>query len=323
MTFRESLGILFFIVHLLATFSASASKGEIPVKFDPLEGPAAYRWGTQIYFNKGLEIVVDNQNSRILYRQEGKTAFSASTIPLTRPHAIVYNPFDNFYYVADTDGHRLVAFDRFEEPRKLMSTSVIAGTNLSRPHDVTLDPSTGWLYSLNPVSTTIFKFKGIGKQESKLDLSAYLSYARGLTVVNGKVYVVGSAQGEVVEITDFDKKKYVIYKSPGKVEVSPAGNWERTGLVLNDVEYYRQYWYATSYFCPAVSLPGQDYNKNKLIRFKTWEAFEAGEWEDMSYQLPDKLVPYFLTVHRNALYITLFNHQTPGKGDCIYRIFPY
>ncbi|HIP82915.1 MAG TPA: hypothetical protein EYH19_04995 [Desulfocapsa sulfexigens] len=267
-----------------------------------------------------MELVVDNQNSRILHRQKGLKPFSAAAVPLKRPHSIVYNPFDSLYYVADTDGHRIVAFDRFDTPRQLTSTSIIAGTNLSRPHDIALDPVTGWLYSLNPRLTTVFRFKGLGKQESRLDLSAHLSYARGLSVVNGRLYVIGSSQGKVVEIMDFDKGLYKIYQSPGKVEISPAGNWERTGLVLNDVEYFQQNWYATAYFCPAVSLPGQDYNKNKLIRFKTWKHFETGEWEDLSHQLPDKLVPYYLTVHEDNLYIPLFNHQAPGKGDCIYRL---
>jgi hypothetical protein len=123
-----------------------------------------------------------------------------------------------------------------------------------------------------------------------------------------------------VEIINFEHGLFTVHQAPGKVKISAAGNWKRTGLVPNDIAYYHGYWYVSSYFCPTASLPGQDYNKNKLIRFKKWKQFAAGNWQDLSHLLPDKLVPYFFTVHDDSLYLTLFNHVRPGQGDCIYRL---
>lgn len=289
-------------------------------RYDPIGELPPYRWCTQLYFNQGKEIAVDLKNSRILYRTEGTGKFVASSLPLLRPHSIVYNPIDQLYYIADTDNNRIIAFDSPENPHIESSTSTIAGIELDRPHDMVFDPENEWLYAINPLPVVIFRFKAIGKEESSLDLSDYLGYSRSLTFSKGKLYVIGSSKGKVVEITDFDQAIFNIYQSPGKFKIAPEGNWKQTGLVLNDVEYFKNYWYASSYFCPSDSSTGQDFNENKLIRFKTWEQFEKGEWQDLSNKVPNALVPYYLTVHRDHLYIPLYNHQIPGKGDCIFQL---
>lgn len=305
---------------VLTLSSCSTSEPDVIVqKIDPRGNPPSYRWCTQICFTNHLELVVDNQNNRILFRPQGQTKFTATSIPLKRPHSILYNPYDKLYYVADTGNNRIVAFDDLEAPTLKASTSQIAHTQLVHPHDITIDFSTGWLYTLNPHATIILRFKAIGKEEQQLDISNVLGYSRALSFINGQLYVAGSSYGKIVEITDFEKGLYIVHQAPGKVRVSAAGNWKRTGLIPNDIANYHGYWYVSSYFCPAASLPGQDYNKNKLIRFKTWEQFTTGNWEDLSQLLPDKLVPYYFTVHDDQLYITLFNHLRPGKGDCIYR----
>ena len=41
----------------------------------------------------------------------------------------------------------------------------------------------------------------------------------------------------VIEIIDFDKKKYKIHNSFGKKKNAVAGSWKGTGLVLNDVAF--------------------------------------------------------------------------------------
>jgi len=318
MRFQQLLIGLFIAASIMPV--SQAKSHVIASQYDPVQGTSLYRWCTQISFYKGLQIIIDNKNNRILYRQGEKAKFTPALLQLAHPHALVYNPFDNRYYLADTDNNRIVVFDSLISPRKITTTSIIAGTALVRPHDITVDPKSGWIYSLNPRSTIVFRFKGIGKEESRLDLSDQLGYARALSLIDGRLYVVGSAQGRILEITDFDKQIYTIHQSAGKIKIAAAGNWERTGLVLNDIEFFQGFWYATSYFCPKASLPGQDYNQNKLIRFKTWQDFEKGNWEDLSSQLPDTLVPYYLTVHDKTLYIPLYNHHTPGKGDCIYRL---
>ena len=315
--------ILYFI--FLAGTLAICFVARADINFEnyhPVEEESPYRWCTMFYFNQGKEIIVDLKNSRILFRNAGTKQFKASRLPLLNPHSLVYNATDKLYYVADTDNNRILSFDSLENSEISASTSTIDGIELNRPHDIVYDQDQGWLYAINPLSAVVFRFKAIGVQESSLDLSAHLGYSRALTFRNGKLFVIGSSRGKIVEITDFEKGVFKIYQSPGKKEIDRKGCWQRTGLVLNDIEYFNMYWYASSYFTPSAAGFGQDYNKNKLIRFKTWEEFEKGEWEDLSPSIPDALVPYFLTVHENYLYIPLYNHDDPGENDCIYRISP-
>jgi hypothetical protein len=323
LTFTHLALVVTFCALLLAGLLPASVAGASKVtskQYDPVNGQSVYRWCTHLYFNEGKEIAVDLKNSRILYRPEGTQKFTPCSLPLLRPHSIVYNTIDKLYYVSDTDNHRIIAFDSLENPTVVSSGTTIAGVKLERPHDIVFDQKSGWLYAINPLSAIIFRFKAMGKQESMLDLSTHLDYSRALTFSNGKLYVVGSSMGKVVEINDFEQRDFTVYQSPGKVKIAPKGYWQQTGLVLNDVEYLGSYWYASSYFYPPAVLSGQDYNKNKFIRFKTWEQFEKGEWEDLSHLLPDALVPYYLTPHKGHLYITLYNHKTPGKGDCIYQL---
>ena len=87
----------------------------------------------------------------------------------------------------------------------------------------------------------------------------------------------------------------------------------------NDVEYYKGYWYATSFFC-AKYAKGTDTEVNKFIRFENWADFESGNWEDLSKMLPKNVVPYYLTVHDDALHLAAFNHENPGQNDKVYKI---
>jgi len=89
--------------------------------------------------------------------------------------------------------------------------------------------------------------------------------------------------------------------------------------VLNDVAFFQGYWYATSYFCPTYAGK-TDYDKNKFIRFKTWQDLKDGTWDDLSQLLPSKVVPYYLTPRKKALFIAVFNHEEPGTFDKVYRL---
>jgi hypothetical protein len=310
--------ISFFLLVILGSSHASTIKME---RYDPVDAPPAYSWCTQLSFHADKEIAMDIRNNRVLYRRQGTTVFTASPLSLLHPHSLVYNPYDQLYYIADTGHHRIIAADSLENPRTQVTTSSLAGIQLKNPHDIVIDPESGWLYVINPLSATVFRFHAFGREESALDLSSqHLGYSRALTFSNGKLYVIGSSTGKVVEITDFEHAEYRVYQSAGKQRTAPAGNWRQTGLVLNDVERFKEYWYASSYFSPDSSHPGQDYNTNKLIRFKTWEQFQKGNWEDLSSLLPDGLVPYYLTVTDDFLYIPLFNQLIPGQDDCIFRL---
>lgn len=289
-------------------------------EFAPGTDAVRFKFPTHIAFGPGdLQIVTDLKNSRFVFRKGEDESFQVSPLPLNQPHSVVYNPFDELYYANDTDHHRIIAFADLESASITAQTKQIAGVPLKRPHDIVLDPETGWLYAINPYSGQVFRFSAIGENETVLSVPAE-GYARSLSFVNGRLYVIGSARGRVIEISNWDRGTFKIHDSfdpTGKK--GPAGSWEHTGLVLNDLDYYSGYWYATSYFTAAYAA-GTDPDPNKFIRFKTFDDLSRGDWTDLSERLPKGLTPYYLTVHEDQLYLAVFNHSNPGAGDSILRI---
>ena len=283
--------------------------------------PSPFQWCTGIFFIKNTQWVVSLKNSTLFYRDQGEDHFSPVDLELNQPHSIAYNPRDGIYYLVDTDNHRLWYGRDLKDSSTLKTVANLAGIALKRPHDVLVDPGSGWVYVLNPAPVQLIRFKEIGDREQFMDLSATLVYARSLTLVDGKIYVVGAASGKIVEIDDFLNNEIKVYSSPGKKLIKSSGNWLRTGLIPDDLAFYEGFWYVTSYFhkesCAKIPC---DYDKNKFIRFASWQDFEHGSWQDLSALLPSGLVPYFLTVHGGALYVAVFNHSFPGRGDAVYRI---
>jgi hypothetical protein len=273
---------------------------------------------THIVFSGKTEIVT--AGDRLFFRTDSQSPFRESAIKgLKDAHSVVFNPHDRLFYATDTANHRLITFrDPASSQVKTRLTS-LADTSLKRPHDIVFDQSTGWLYSLNPDSGHVFRFKNGGKAADALDLSRHLGYSRALTIVDGRLYVIGSSVGAVVEVIDFGKQKYRIHNSFDKKKDATAGSWKSTGLVLNDVDFFQGHWYATSYFCPTYA-ENQDYDENKLIRFTTWRDLEEGTWDDLSQFLPSKVVPYYLTPGKGALFIAVFNHEHPGTFDKVYQL---
>ncbi len=277
-------------------------------------------WSTHIYFSPEAEIVTCNKNSSLLYRKVGFSLFQKSPLYLKGPHSILFNSRDQLYYINDTDNNRVLTFSSLESGTIVKEIKTLAGLSLHRPHDIVQDPGTGWLFTLNPSGPTVLRFSHTGLNERALDLSKELGYSRSLSIVNGKLYVVGSSAGKVVEIEDFETGQYKVYQSAGKKKTAHSGNWHTHGLIPNDIEFYQGNWYVTSFFHPSSNAPHVNLNTNKFIRFKSWQDFENGSWEDLSHLLPDGLVPYFLTIHKEGLYIALFNFNTPGQGDTIFKL---
>ncbi|QDS90666.1 hypothetical protein EC9_48800 [Rosistilla ulvae] len=311
-------------IGLLGSFSCSVQADE---KESLLEGVSIKRYVPQsgslpacTHIARRGETEIVTSGDRLFFRADRQSPLSRSPIDvLVDAHSVVFNPFEKLFYATDTGNHRLITFaDPASAAWDTFATS-LAGIKLQRPHDIVLDDATGWMYSLNPNSSEVFRFKGSGGDVAVLDLSKQLGYSRALTIAGGTLYVIGSSHGVVVEVSDFEKQAFQIHTSFGKKKNAVAGSWQATGLVLNDVDYYQGRWYATSYFCPAYA-GGEDCDENKFIRFKTWGDLKTGKWEDLSSLLPSKVVPYFLTPHADGLDIAMFSHEARGTADCVYRL---
>ncbi|MFT5328070.1 MAG: hypothetical protein ACI8P0_005978 [Planctomycetaceae bacterium] len=273
---------------------------------------------THIAFAGQSEIVT--AGNRLFFRKDEQSPFRESAIKgLKDAHSVVFNPHDQLFHATDTGNHRLITFRDPASSELQSSVTSLAGIRLKRPHDIVLDQSTGWLYSLNPDSSIVFRFKAAGVNADSLDLSKHLGYSRALSVVNGRLYVIGSSAGFVVEVVDFDKQEYRIHRSFGKKKDAVAGSWQSTGLVLNDVDFFKGHWYATSYFCPTYAGK-QNCDENKFIRFRTWQDLNEGSWDDLSSFLPGNVVPYYLTPREDSLFIAVFNHEAPGTLDKVLRL---
>jgi DNA-binding beta-propeller fold protein YncE len=276
----------------------------------------SFKWPTHIAFGpEGQEIVTDLKNNRFLYRDGPGNLLKVSPIAVRGQHSVVYNPADSLYYANDTDNNRLISFADLSKATITAQTNKILGVPLKRPHDIVIDPATGWIYALNPNSGHVFRFSAIGKNESVLSLGKHLGgYSRSLTFANGHLYVIGSAEGRIVEVLDWDKAQVKVYNSFKKKRNAPAGSWTKTGLVLNDAEFFNGFWYASSYFTESYA-GGTNPNENKFIRFKTLADLVSGNWEDLSSLVPDGMTPYYFTVQNGSLYLAIFDHSKLGAGD--------
>ncbi len=286
---------------------------------DPVLGVA-----THIYFTPEKEIITDLSDNSFLYRRHGEDAWQRSHIPVKGPHSIVYQPEQNLYYVNDTDNHRIIAFRHLDQIDIMVEKNTMAGVELNRIHDVVYDNASGWIYALNPYEPTVFRFKDLNQPPDKMTFPDQHGYARALTLVDSRLYVVLSAHGRIIEIYDWEENRYTVHQSYDHKRSAPAGSWVHTGLIPNDAEYFNGRWYVSSYFCQRFDPSStSNVNKNNLISFKTWDDFESGNWEDLSDQLPaEDFIPYFFTVHNNRLFLSGYFHELNGNrgGGRIYVI---
>jgi hypothetical protein len=271
-----------------------------------------------IAFVDGLEVISEVANDRLSFRPLGSAAeWMTSPLSLDGPHAVDFAPSQGLFYCVDTDNHRVITFDRIDVDDPV-AVSSIAGVALDRPHDVLVDPATGLVYVLNPNAPVVFRFSELGVGEAALDLSIEAGgYSRGLTLVDGTIYLAASAHGRVIEIRDFDAGDVTVHPSYGKIAAAAAGSWETTGFIPNDVEFYDGYWYLSNFFHPSYAS-GTDHNRFKLVRFRTWDNLATGQWEELSHLLPDAQVPYFFSVQEGSLYLATFSGST-GR-DVVFEI---
>ena len=285
--------------------------------YAPGNDPARFRTPTHIAFGPGSqEIVTDLKNNRFVFRARPDAPFKVSPVSVRGQHSVIYNPSDKLYYANDTDNHRIISFADLSSETITAQTETIAGVALRRPHDIVLDPATGWIYAINPNSGHVFRFTAIGENESAISVPLQ-GYARALTFTNGKLFAIGSAKGRIVEIVDWETPTFKIYDSLDPTgKHGPTGSWTKTGLVLNDAEFFDGFWYATSFFTKSYA-GGSDFDENKFIRFKTLDDLVTGNWTDLSSLVPSGMTPYYLTVKEGNLYLAIFNQGSPGSGDSI------
>jgi hypothetical protein len=322
---------LFYCVCFLLCLTNLLAQETHPIQISSYVDPGdvqsdGLRWPTYIGFFDGLEIISDLKNDRFVYRQQGSTDdFIKSQVKVDGQHSLTW--VGGKYFAVNTDEHKVIEFSDITETGNNVPN--YNGIDLSRPHDIVYNPTDGYIYTIDDEEglTRFDPNNDKAAEKSKINKSEVpvLDYARSLSIVNGKVYIVNSSRGEVIQMDDFDN--WTVYESPGQKRNikgekinSPAGAWDKTGLVLNDVERYGDYWYGSNYFTQSYA-GGNDANKFRLIRWRTWGDFQNGNWEELSYLLPLGVVPYYFTVHNGALYLATFHHEHPGTNDKIYKLY--
>lgn len=271
---------------------------------------------THFGYFRDLEVVTNWSSGQLLYRRaESEDPWQESSLPLRRPHSFAVGK-NGRLYVADTHNDRVVELTH-PGGEALRELREIAGRPLRKPHDIAADPARGLLWVLD--NRRLCQLRDFGVGETCLRLSDLGSgYARGISVVGSEVYLVASTLGQVVRIEDFERRRFETLQSPGKKAEQPAGSWETTGLVLNDVEFFDGFWYGSSFFHEDFAQ-GTDPHRFRLIRWRTWDDFEAGRWQDLSPLVPEGLVPYFFTATDRSLWVAAHSASLEHQG-WVFRI---
>ncbi len=258
-----------------------------------------------------------------LYFRKGAEPWRRVPIDLNGAHSVVQLP-NGRWLVGDTDNHRLIELDDLANPDKAKTVirTELAGYKLKRPHDELVDPHTGDVYVIDG-ERHLFRFKDLaGPVEVWAFTPDEMGYVRALSWFDDRLHVILSSRGEVIRIESFAEHRYTRFRSPRpspirvakpSTQVLPqnsrddvdAGALATTGLVLNDVEKHGDWYYGTNFFL-AEYAPGVDVRPARLIRWRSWDDFEHGKWEDLSTNIPagdPPAVPYFMTIHGDTLYV--------------------
>ncbi len=285
--------------------------------------PAGFRpplsWVVQHARSEDWETLLDISPGTLRFRRRHARSavgrWRRRRISLSRPHAVAFTPA-RAAIVADTGNHRLVILEKVDRGSVRFRRS-IGGRRLDAPHHVIWNPHDSFLY--------VVDLRAIYRMETPRSRGQVwaihprrLGYARSLAILDGRVHVVASSLGSVLRIDSFSGRKLTVFRSPQKRRDAPAGSWSRVGLVLNHVASLDGWYYGTNYFAPEYAR-GTDPNRNRLIRWRTWRDFEAGQWQDLSACLPPGLVPYFLTAFEHWLHIAAFCHAD-HRRDGVFRL---
>lgn len=250
---------------------------------------------------------------RINRRKAAPGPWRRRRLNLARPHRVVVQP-DGSAIVADTQHDRLVVLPHLEHgvPR---SRSRIGGRKLVRPHDVVWNAEDRCHYVID--AHALYRLPSpTAPGEAWAIHRNRLGYARGVSVIDGKVHIIASTRGSILRVDNFAARKLTEFCAPGKRRAAPAGSWLDTGLVPNDLTHLDGWYYATNYFSPDHARRGAA-TRYRFIRWRTWEEFRAGAWQDLSAVLPAGLVPYFMTVVKSAIHVVVFCHADHGRDGVL------
>ncbi|MBS0968332.1 hypothetical protein JK232_05430 [Nissabacter archeti] len=273
-------------------------------------------WPTQASYENGKKIISDYKNKRIIFENEAGR-LNLLSLSLHGSHSIRYVEGIG-YLIDDTEGHRLIKLDNLENPNPVYLDK-INNYPLTRPHDI-LDGKDGYAYVID--ENRLFRISDFsGKGEAfKIDKS-HFGYVRSLSLIDGKINIISASMGMVIRIDDFKNGKFTTFKTKSHKQDDNAGAYERTGPILNSVIKLGSYYYGSNYFTKSYA-GNSDPNPYRLIRWKTWNDFKEGDFEDLSHLLELNQVPYFLSTHQGKLLITSFNHEKRCEGDKVFSFQP-
>lgn len=318
-----------------------------PVAFGHADGTRMMP--THYYLNKNLNkrVISDFANSRFIYSsfsEKETDVWASSNIPtLNRPHALTYSPEAERYFAVDTDNNQLISFSSFDISSKddIRRYSDVHGIAVGkRPHDIFYNDKDSYIYVV--LNSGVLRFKAIGND---LMNSGYISkkqilksirknqphadfkigYVRSLTILDGALYLSNSTQGNIIKIGNFlnpETWTVIINKARSK-KYAEKGSFKNDGLILNDIEYFKGYWYATNYYAGNVNNYTSDklVSENKLIRWRTWKDFENSKWQDLSRLVHPESITYNFTKDKNTLYISMFHAgNSEGIGSGVYAL---
>ncbi len=319
--------IIFILLFLFALETTFAQKR---LKLDKIINTPLMAQPLSITFTDSLEII---SGDVFQYRKKGSNdTWSNCPAEATGTHNISWKKNKDgksVYYAVGTNKNQLLKFDDINRIPRVFTTEEIP--ELLRPHDILFNPRDGYFYVINSDGVSekkyLLRFKDLDKGYEKLDLTSIIphkdyAYARAITLYKNKIYIVLSSYGEVIRINDFEKGTYT-YLGYKDRKPAAAGSFSKTGNVLNDVAYYKGYWYGTNFFCNEYGK-GTDINEFRFIRWKSWKDFEDEKYEDMSFLIHENEVPYFISINDGKMYVATFSEDSslriskPSESGKIY-----
>ncbi|NLU17931.1 MAG: hypothetical protein GXW94_19590 [Serratia liquefaciens] len=266
-------------------------------------------WPTQLTKEQGKFIITDYKNNRFLIQENGK--WVQSKINIHGAHSLATDKKGN-YIIDDTENNRIIITNKLDNSSIIKQITSVNGTNINRPHAVAVSKN-GDIYIID--SLRLLKVSNDYEKISELWFkSGVLGYARSLKIIDNELYVVNSSSGNLIKIIDFDKGIYKEIKTSSHKINDGAGSYDRTGPIINDIDKFNGWFYASNYFTKSWAN-GTPTEEKRLIRWKKWEDFEKGNFQDVSYLIPSGQLPYFMANKDGELLITTFNHEHPCQNE--------